>query len=244
MKKFMGRLAWILAIPFLISCATITVNVYFPDKDVEAALENVERGLDFDVVPTRKDTSAASPAAKPKTKSQSLDMFSASTAWAEGKTSINDELQKMDDVRDALDRRKDRIEMLKTLFESHLVGADKTGLIARLNVLDAKEAKEKIKAAFGTDDAKETDKTRDGRFAQFITDENKDRKILIHGLTVAMLRATEQDEKDKDVVAQALEKMVSQFAESQIKKLQPGWYYQNDEGKWTQVPAPEEKKEE
>lgn len=229
-----GRMALLVLIPFLFSCATITVNVYFPDKDVEAAYEDIERGLDFDVTPTRKDTATAP--AKTKTKSQAF--FGATQAWAEGRININAELEKMEDVQASLERRKDRIETFAALLDRHVVGISKDAMLARLKVLSSEEMAGAIADIFGV-----AADTASRQLDKFIADENKDRKILIRGMAVATLRATEQDETDKSALAEAVEKSTLLFVKSQMKKLKDAWYYQTDDGKWVQVEPPEEAKD-
>ena len=231
----MKKLLAFLMIPFLFSCATITVNVYFPDKDVEAAYENIESGLDFDVVP-KKDTAAATPKAKPKSKSRSAAFFGVTQAWADPKININAELGKMEEVQEAQARRKERIDLLGQLFGARLIGLGKDGLIARVpkNLQGDTPASP---ADFFEDDG-------DTGFVKFVAAENKDRKILVRGMAVATLRAMKKDEKDKDELANFIEDSGGKFAELQMKKVQEGWFYQDSDGKWKQVEPVEEEEEE
>lgn len=224
-----------LAIPLLISCATITVNVYFPDKDVEAAYENIEKGLDFDVVHTKKDTQALK--AKPKSRSESV--FGILPAYAEGQININAELEKMEDVQESMARRKERIETLVQLFDAWRVGLGNSGLIAKVPAAERPDSPpaESIVDIFGEDGG-------DTAFSKFVSDENKDRQILTRGMAVATLRATEQDERDKEALAGAVEKSRSIFARSQKGKLKTGWFYQDEKEEWRRVEPPPPPKEE
>lgn len=226
MKKILG----ILLIPFLISCATITVNVYFPDKDVEAAYEDIESGLDFDSVPTRKDTAAVT---KPKTKRKSEALWGVAPAWADEQVDINKHLKKMEDVQESLERRRERLSTLARLSDAFLVGLDKNGRIARLPATlrpDSPPA-ESVSDIFGEEGG-------DTALTEFIAAENADRKILIRGMAVATLRATEQNEKDKATLADAVGKSEDLFAKRQIEKLKTGWFYQDESGDWRRVEPP------
>lgn len=219
-------------LPLLFSCATITVNVYFPDKDVEAAYEDIESGLDFGVVP-KKDTAAA-PA---KTKSRSEARFGASVAWAEPKININAELGKMEEVQESLARRKGRTETLGRLFDGGLAGLGKDGLIVRLPAGVVESPSASAEEIFGAEGG-ETD------LANFIAAENKDRKILVRGMAVATLRAMKSDESDEGELARFIADSGEKFSELQMKKLKEGWHYQDGNGKWRFVePVEEEEKE-
>lgn len=222
-------------VPLLFSCATITVNVYFPDKDVEAAYEDIESGLDFDVTP-KKDTATAKPKLKAKTKSHSAAFFGATAAYADPKININAELDKMEEVRESLARRKERIELLSQLFDAHLIGLGKDGLIDRLPANLWGDTPPSLTNFF--EDDGETG------FVNFVAAENKDRKILVRGMAVATLRAMKKDEKDKDELAKFIGDSGDKFTELQMKKLQDGWFYQDPDGKWKQVEPVEEEEEE
>ncbi|OGH58399.1 MAG: hypothetical protein A3G34_13705 [Candidatus Lindowbacteria bacterium RIFCSPLOWO2_12_FULL_62_27] len=221
-------------IPFLFSCATITVNVYFPDKDVEAAYENIESGLDFDVVPSRKDKQDTG-TTKSKSRTEDGWMPGPVEAWAEPKINIDAELKKMADVQASLERRKDRIETLARLLDAKLVGLGRDGLIDRVPSEAAPDGPAETPSAVFGEDGGET------ALAKFISDENNDRTILIRGVAIATLRATKQDDKDKDVLAEAVDKSREQFVKARLSRLKPGWFYQEPDGTWRQVEPPEEK---
>lgn len=230
----------VLMVPLLFSCATITVNVYFPDKEVEAVYEDIESGLDFDVIPQKKDTAAAARTVKTKSRSDAsifrLPQFLfLQTAWADAKVqqNINAELKKMEDVQNSLTRRKDRLETLARLFGAGLVGLKKDGSVGALPEGIVESPGETVESIF-VEQGGETE------FARFVREENADRKILVRGMAVATLRATEQDEKDDEALENGIDKSRAFFAKSQIGKLKPGWFYQDEDGKWRQVEAPEE----
>ncbi len=222
------HLAFGILMPFLVSCATITVNVYFPDKDVEAAYEDIEKSLDFDMAPARKDTATVSPR-----KSRSGLFFGATSAWAEGKINIKQHLNKMSDVQESLERRESRLDRLGALLDARWVGLRKDGLIAAvpagLAPEDAPEdARKSIGEIFG-------ETSPDTLFREFLAAENADREILIRGMAVATLRATEQDDQDAETLRDAIDKSRALFVKSRIAKLNPGWFFQDEKGKWRQV---------
>lgn len=225
------RLLSVLLIPFLLSCATITVNVYFPEKDVEAAYEDIESALDFDVVP-KKDTAAAS---KPKNRSSTF--FGATAAWAaEPKININAELEKMEEVQESLARRKERLETLARILDARLVGLGTDGMIEPVPA-DLQGDTPASSSEFFPADA-------ETGLMKFIAAENKDRKILIRGMAVATLRAMKKDEKNKEDLGHYLSESAEKFREAQIRKIKVGWFYRDDDGKWKQLEPVEEEGEE
>ena len=208
--------------------------------------EDIESGLDFDVIPAKKDTGTI----KSKTKSRSdarigrkigsilssANICGVSAAWADARMNqqINAELKKMDEVQESIARRKDRIEILVRLFDAAIIGMKKDGLLYTVPPGLAQSGSSETPATIFGDDGADT------ALIIFISAENRDRKILIRGMAVATLRATEQDEKDKESLENAIEKSRTIFEKSQQGKLKPGWFYQGDGGEWRQVEAPEE----
>ncbi|MBI4179579.1 DUF1318 domain-containing protein [bacterium] len=232
LKKWLA----LISVPLMVSCATVTVNVYFPDKDVEAVFEDIESGLDFDVVPAPKDTESVKSKSKPKRRSGAWrSPLGAAAAWAdEGKAGIKKELQKMKDVQESLARRKERMETLSRLLDAAWVGLGKDGLIRRIppDLGPAGEA-ESLADIFGEAGAETA-------VVKLTADENTDRKILIRGMAVATLRATEQDETDKESLDNALTRSAALFSKSRMGKLKPGWFYEDEDGTWKRVPPEEE----
>ena len=150
------------------------------------------------------------------------------TGKAKGSVDIFGELRKMDDVRNALARRKDRLPKVEQLFSAAAIGLEKDGMIVRLpfEVVGA-PTKKTIKKLFksGGDKALTT----------FIDEENSDRRVFVHGMAVGILRAGAGDEGDPQVLKTTLRQAYSLFHQTQHKNLNTGWFFRTPAGTWDRV---------
>ena len=205
MKKralFTGVLFFIAA-----ACAVITVNIYFPEKDVQEAYKSLEKEL---MTPDKK-MEEKKPGKKSERKPESFLRFEfVSSAHAEeglaGK--IAELVKKMPDVVNAYKDMGARIADTDRLRENGLVGEGNKGLLV---------PREKTLSP--------TDK-------KIVEMENENRKTVINGMARAIIRinrAQENPENLKQVMPQASE----QFAAIRRDSSKKGWWVQDTGGNWS-----------
>jgi uncharacterized protein YdbL (DUF1318 family) len=121
MKK-KGKLIAVALFFIIVSCAVITVNIYFPEKDVKAAYKNLEKEL---MKPEEE---------KPVGKPESLIRFEfISSAYAQEAglaDKISEIVKNMPDVVNAYKEMGARIADIDRLRDSGAVGEGNNGLLA------------------------------------------------------------------------------------------------------------------
>jgi hypothetical protein len=231
-KWFVAALCGLLA-----ACAVITVNVYFPEKDVKQAYKSLDEMLLKQGGDTKKPTEGQtpegqSPAAQPGSEqppgadekkppeevkpqsSLSGTRFDFSlVAVARAAENIADELavelSSMPEVLKAYDDMRNRLPQINVLFDSGAVGLNKQG---RLTVRD--------KAKLGGNDA-------------LVNTENESRKTVITGMAKAIVKINKQPVTDTGI-KQVLGKAAETFADTKREAAKPGWWIEYPDGRWAQ----------
>lgn len=184
------------------SCAVITVNIYFPEKDVKEAYKNLEKELmSPDAKPDLK------PADKPQG-SIRFELISSAYAQEPGLADkISDIVKKMPDVVNAYKEMGARITDTDRLRDSGAVGEGKNGLLV------------------------EREKGLSPADRKVMDMENENRKTVIKGMSKAIIRTNrvpENEENLKQVLPQATE----QFASIRRDSAKKGWWIQDTNGNW------------
>jgi hypothetical protein len=195
----MGILSFI-----IVSCMVVTVNIYFPEKDVKEAYKELEKEL---MTPEGKQ-----PEGKPDVKPQSSIKFElVDTAYAqESKLSdrIAEIVRKMPDVVHAYKEIGARIPEIDKLRDSGAVGEGNNGmLVVREEKLMTPEAERLVAMV------------------------NQNRRTIINGMSKAIIRinrAPENEQNLKQVMPQATE----QFAGIRRDSAKKGWWIQLQDGNW------------
>ena len=211
----------------LISCATITVNVYFPAEEVKQAYTNLEEEFLLEDIPENEDTTA--PQAPPPPGSSlrdyyeeeptitvtkvvpltgefNFDLINKAFAQENIARTIEAELKKMPNVVKAFQARSARRGKVNALLSSNKVGEGNNGMLVARGDLTA------------------ADKS-------VMNAENKDRKVIIKGMTVAILKLNNLGDtaaNQKKVYPEAAE----QFAATRRDASKSGWSVQLPNGKW------------
>ncbi len=216
MKKPFGVLAKavaVLAALSLYACFSITVNVYFPAKDVKSAFKSLEEEL-------MKGEPAKNGAEEPGMEKQEqpspgpqgsiLDLIGPKTAYAQDSGELSAELaEKLRDDPDVVKAYKEmgsRLGYIDRLRDSGMVGEANNGM------LDAREKlgkKESLAAE----------------------QENKNRSTIIWAMARAIVEINNQP-VNNDTIRQVLDKASSQFAAVRRDAAKPGWWVQGTDGKW------------
>ena len=207
------------ACSLLVSCAIITVNVYFPEKDVKQAYKSLDDMLlkqEGDVKTPAEEKPAGTEEQKkavPKPQSRLIDgafrFDLVSVAW--GAENVADdlaiELSSMPEVLKAYDDLRALLPRLKPLCDSGAVGDNKQGLIS---VRD--------KSLLGGNEA-------------LVKAVNDSRKVVITGMAKAILKINKQPVTDKGI-QQVLGKAAATFAEIRRESAKPGWLIEMPDGSW------------
>ena len=201
-------------LPFLVvftfSCAVITVNIYFPARDVEKAYENLEDQL-MNPTPEKQPPGQQKPEEKPGGDTNSFlnpGSWFVQTAYAgdDLAAKISHYIMKMPEVVSAYRRMGKRIAQINRLRDKHLVGEANSGFLAPLKKLDRNQA-------------------------LLMKDENHDRSIVILGMAKAILKINHL-KINKENLDKVYPQAAAQFAKLRRARAKPGWKIQLPDGKW------------
>ncbi len=197
-KFFPGAMFFIFA-----SCAVITVNIYFPEKDVKEAYKTLEKEL---MSPEKK------PEGKPQVEPQSSIGFEfIPSAYAQEPNlaeKISEIVKKMPDVVDAYKEMGARIGETERLRDNGVVGEGKNGmLIEREKALSPEDGK-------------------------IVERENENRKTVINGMARAIIRINRVPENEENLI-RVIPQATEQFAAIRRDSAKKGWWIQDASGNWT-----------
>lgn len=185
------------------ACAVITVNIYFPEKDVKEAYKVLEKEL----MGTDKKIDDKKPAGKPESSIQFEFVRSAYAQEPGMADKIAEAARKMADVVNAYKEMGARISDTDRLRDSNAVGEGNKGLLV--------EREQGLSPA---------DK-------KIIDAENENRKTVINGMTKAIIRINRQPETP-DNMKQVIPQATAQFASIRRDSAKKGWWIQDDSGNW------------
>ena len=204
MKKTKG----IIGILFLmlLSCAIITVNIYFPEKDVREAYKELEKEL---MTPGGQGTE---PKSKPEGKPESSSRFELIASAQAQETGMADNIaqivRKMPEAVNAYKEMGARLPEIDRLRDSGAVGEGNNGLLA---VRDEKLL------------------PPDGR--KLVTMENENRRTVMNGMARAIIRINRVPENAQNL-KQVQPQAVEQFAGLRRDSAKKGWWIQDPNGNW------------
>jgi hypothetical protein len=185
------------------SCAVITVNIYFPEKDVKEAYKVLEKELmDTDKKPEEKTEG------KPQS-SLGFEFVPSLYAQESGLADkISEIVKKMPEVVNAYKEMGGRIADTDRLRDSGAVGEGNNGLLMeREGSLSPADKK-------------------------IVEMENANRKTVMNGMARAIIRINrvpENEENLRQVVPQATQ----QFAAIRRDSAKKGWWIQDSNGNWS-----------
>ena len=198
------------------ACAIITVNVYFPEKDVKAAYKSLEDDL---LEPAPKKPGPA-PSPKPSSRLERRSLLAAANVWQFALVTdalaqddlaqrITEEIKGYPEVVAAYKGLGQRLERLNQLRDQELVGEGRDGKV----VLRAKPPK-----------VGETE-------AKLVDEENRDREVIIGGMAKAILKLTKQESSSANL-AKVKPQASETFASLRRDKAKSGWWVQLPDGTW------------
>ncbi len=224
MKKTVSRGIVSLLFGLLAACAFITVNVYFPEKDVKQAYKSLDDML-LKQGDKNAPTEGAPPEGEPKAPEKAPDgkpvsvlennnfisVGFARNALAQEDISkkLAEELSRMPDVQRAYADIRSKVPQLAALRDSGAIGEGNNGSLV---VLD--------KAKLGNNQA-------------LVDSINSDRKTIINAMAKTTLKLTGQKETSATLKS-ARGDAAKTFASVRQEKAKPGWYIQQPDGRWVQ----------
>ena len=212
---------------FLAACAIITVNVYFPEKDVKQAYKSLDEMLLKQGGETKSPTEGAPAGEQPagpeekkeEVKPQSsldgtrfnLSLVSVAYAAEDVADELAVEMSSMPEVLKAYDEIKSRLPKLNALRDSGAVGENKQGLITI------------------------RDKTKLGGDEALVKAINDNRKIVITGMAKALLNINQRKlPKGKFNLNQFMPRAAATYADIRHEAAKPGWLIEKADGTWVQ----------
>lgn len=185
------------------ACAVITVNIYFPEKDVKEAYKVLEKEL----MGTDKKIDEKKPSGKPESSLQFEFVRSAYAQEPGMADKIAEAVRKMPDVVNAYKEMGARITDTDRLRDSSAVGEGNNGLLI-----------EREKGLSPVD-------------KKIVDAENENRKTVINGMTRAIIRINRQPETP-DNIKQVMPQATTQFASIRRDSAKKGWWIQDESGNW------------
>ena len=220
MKRRIAR--WLAAgvCGLLAACAIITVNVYFPEKDVKQAYKSLDDMLLKQGGEGAKGTPEQRPELpaekKEEVKPQSslrVPLRLGLVAEAQAAEDVADvlaiEISSMPDVLKAYDEMKARLPELNAQRDSGAVGETSQGLVS---------IHDKVKGA-----------GKEG----LVKSENDNRKVVITGMAKAILKVNKQPVTEAAIM-QVLGQAAATFADTRREAAKAGWWIQLQNGRWVQ----------
>lgn len=216
-------LKWLVALScgVLAACAVITVNVYFPEKDVKQAYKSLDEMLLKQGGETKKpgEGQPAVPGeekkeeVKPQSSLDGLRLKLSLVDVADAAENLADdlavEMASMPEVLNAYEKIRKLIPQANALRDSGAVGEDRQGL---LKVLD--------KGKLGGQEA-------------VLKAMNDNRKIVITGMAKAMEKISKRKEPGtKTNFSQFMKNASGSYADTRRDEAKPGWWIQQNDGAW------------
>jgi hypothetical protein len=206
MKTIM-KLLYPAAAFFVAACAIITVNIYFPEKDVKEAYKQLEKELmtpEQEMEQNKND--------KPADQSRDLHRFEfIASAYAQEPgmaDKIAEIVKRMPDVVNAYKDMGARYAETERLRDAGAVGEGNGGLLV---IRDEK--------ALTPNDRK------------VIEEENSDRNTVMRGMAKAIIRINRLPENEENM-RQILPQAKEQFAAIRRDSARKGWWAQDPSGNW------------
>lgn len=227
-SKFMLNKSLFIFMFLNLSCAIVTINVYFPAEEVkdvfqsleDELLENTEGNTDGEPTDTDSENSVeAEPTSSvyPKYPTVSETKIIATKrvirlvpeAYAQSNVTqkILREIKSDPDVQKAYDRRNGRLSTINLVLSKRLAGEGNQGLIVPKGTLSAGDTKA-------------------------VNDENADRKIIIQGMAKAIIKINKL-EMTADNINSVKPQAAEQFAAVRRDEVKSGTLIQLTNGQWS-----------
>jgi hypothetical protein len=229
MKKYFSTYIKLLSAVFvfhLVSCATITVNVYFPAEEVRQAYTNLEEeflleGESGETSPKKDSNATGEPGSRlrfgseplikvtkvvPITQKLDLDIIRIAAAAEDITQKIESEMKKFPEVIQSFKSRASRQSGINSLLDSGKVGEANNGMLVEKGSLSASEK-------------------------ALMQSENKDRNTIIEGMAKAIIKINNIEASSQNI-KKVYPEAAEQFATSRRNVAKSGWKVQLPSGQW------------
>ena len=208
MTKKVGMITGILFFT-IVACAIITVNIYFPEKDVKEAYKELEKELMTPGKGGQEKEPKAKPEAKPES-SMRFELIPSAYAQEPGLAdNIAQIVKKMPDVVNAYREMGSRLQGVDRLRDSGAVGEGNNGLLA---IRDEKLMNPENRG--------------------IVSQENENRRTVMRGMARAIIRINRVPENEANL-KQVMPQAVEQFAALRRDSARKGWWIQDPNGNWS-----------
>jgi hypothetical protein len=197
------------------ACAVITVNVYFPEKDVKSAYKSLEEEL---LQQTPQKEKEAAPTSGLRQGQQNLlatisswriALVSEAMAQDDLSRRITEEIKGYPEVIAAYKGIGQRLARMNQLRDQGLVGEGKDGkAVLRANPPQVGDTETAL-----------------------LQEENRDREVVINGMAKAILKLTKQEATSANL-ARVRTDAADTFASIRRDAARPGWWVQLPNGSW------------
>jgi hypothetical protein len=214
MRKTLTRWSIAGVAGLLAACAFITVNVYFPEKDVKQAYKSLDemllkQGAQQEPAEKLPGVEQKEPDQKPVSLLPAFGLVAEATAQDDLADRLASELSGIPEVQKAYTEMRARLPQLNALRDSGAVGESANGSVVVRDPAKAGAAQTLVQA------------------------ENNNRKTVIVAMAKAILRINKQPET-KDAFQQVSGKAASTFADARREEARQGWWIQLANGRWVQ----------
>ena len=209
MRKKVGKKTGVLLSMLLMSCAIITVNIYFPEKEVQEAYQALEKELMTPGEIKPEAPPEEKPANPPQSSIRLEWVVSAHAQESELADRISEAVKKMPDVVSAYREMGRRLPDIDRLRGSGAVGEGKNGLLVVREEKSLNPEDRKLLAA-----------------------ENENRRTVMNGMARAIIRINRVPENEQNL-NQVKPQAVEQFAAIRHSSAKKGWWVQDAYGNWT-----------
>lgn len=193
----------------LAACAIITVNVYFPEKDVKQAYKSLDEMLLKQEPTPPQEQEPTDKAEKPVSLVPSFQLVATAHAQDNQAENLAKELANIPEVQKAYAEMRTRLPQLNALRDNGTIGETADGRVTVRDPAKAAEVQALLQA------------------------ENSNRKTVIVNMAKAVLRLNKQPET-KETLSDAVRKAANLFADARREEAKTGWWLQNAAGRWVQ----------
>ncbi|MEW6409049.1 MAG: DUF1318 domain-containing protein [Nitrospirota bacterium] len=205
--KKIGLVTAVSAVFIITACAVITVNIYFPEKDVKTAYKSLEEELmKGQAAPEKKETPEKQPEKKTEPQSYKGGWIGVAEAQEDLAQRISEIIKTMPDVVQAYKEMGARLSQIDNLRNQGLVGEGNNGLLAPRGSLNPKDA-------------------------STVNAENANRNTVIRGMARAIVRINKLPENEANI-SQVLKQAADQFSALRREGAKAGWWIQRPDGGW------------
>ncbi len=193
----------------VVSCAVITVNIYFPEKDVKEAYKALEKELMAPGKVDKDKPKEGESGGKPESSLRFEFVRSVYAQEAGLSEKIAEIIKRMPEVVNAYREMGARLSHMDRLRENGAVGEGNNGMLLIRE-----------------------ERLLTGEDKRLIAMENENRRTVINGMARAIIRINRVPENEENL-KQVMPQAIKQFADLRRDSAKKGWWIQDQYGNWS-----------